>query len=198
MADRRTVKWVVGLALVFLLLVVSWVGLVIVRFRSTATTDEAPTGRPLSVEQQQETLAHVRRASERLKAGDIAGTNAALDKARKAAALLRTSKFDTSSLERTIGHVEDELARKRGTPTRQQDEDAATDRRLWLSDHAADDAARHFILRGVLSKGGYRCDRVERAIMGASPGVWRVECSPGYRYGFFFDGRGQLLRAIRL
>lgn len=30
------------------------------------------------------------------------------------------------------------------------------------------------------------------------PGVWRVECAPGYRYRFTFDADGTLERSERL
>ena len=138
MADRSAVRWIVGLALVFVLLLGVWISVLVLRFKASARRQTSPAPSP------------------------------------------------------TVGRMARDVS-----PAPGGDKGSATDRRLWREDHRLDDAARAFILKGVLRKSGNRCDRVVRALM-QSPGNWYVECAPGYYYGFMFDERGTLVSALKL
>jgi hypothetical protein len=67
--------------------------------------------------------------------------------------------------------------------------------RLWLENHPADDDARKLILRGFVKKQGQRCDEVESLLkdtVGSKDGaIWRMTCSPGYKYTFLFGADGK-------
>jgi hypothetical protein len=69
--------------------------------------------------------------------------------------------------------------------------------RVLRQNISVDDHARAFIFQGALSHSGNRCDEVTTAIMGA-PGVWTVNCAPGYVYRLSFDSEGEVTGAQRL
>lgn len=69
--------------------------------------------------------------------------------------------------------------------------------RLFLHNDSSGDAGRSLIFREALTRGGQRCDSVERQIM-QRPGVWLISCAPGYRYRFTFGPGGELERSERL
>lgn len=81
------------------------------------------------------------------------------------------------------------------TPTASEPEAKGKD--LWLQDRRGYDAARSFILRGMIRKSGSRCDSVDSMLMG-EPGSWTVKCAPGYTYVFRFDAEGNPVGAMKV
>lgn len=71
------------------------------------------------------------------------------------------------------------------------------DKTLWLTTRSGYDAAREFVLKGMVRKSGERCDSVESLLMG-EPGVWTMKCSPGYTYRFRFNAQGQPIDAMKV
>ncbi len=69
--------------------------------------------------------------------------------------------------------------------------------RLFLRNEPGGDWGRAVVFREALTRGGQRCDNVDRQIM-QRPGEWLVSCAPGYRYRFTFGPRGELERSERL
>jgi hypothetical protein len=82
-------------------------------------------------------------------------------------------------------------------PSAASSDASARMKRLFLENHSEDDYDREVffpVFLESLYKKGYRCDKVERMMKDQtqqSPGaIWRVSCSPGYRYTFFFNADG--------
>lgn len=78
------------------------------------------------------------------------------------------------------------------TVTRTEDAPDAR-KRMFRQDTASglDDHVRTRVFSRSIKGAGRRCDSVTSATM-QEPGVWLVECAPGYRFRFAFDESGTL------
>jgi len=95
-----------------------------------------------------------------------------------------------------IGHRA-EKAKTPETVQREREESARNMKRVVREERRADDGVRKLLFRETLTKSGYRCDEVTRALMRPA-GTWTISCEPGHVYTFTYDSSGAFVAAMRL